>query len=85
MLIGTSKEINSILINNQMLKATDKPHKISNIFNTVFIDIGNKLAKNNIIFDNPIDENVPFNKNTYNNILNEKEPNKRYHLNIENS
>lgn len=53
-----SKEINSILINNQMLNATDEPHNISNIFNTFFINIGSKLAENNTVNDNPIGEIV---------------------------
>lgn len=46
-----------------MLNATDEPHKISNILNTFFIDIGHKLAEYNTINDNLIDEDVPFNEN----------------------
>jgi len=54
-----------------MLNAKVEPQKIANIFNT-FVDIGSKLAENNIIEDNPIEEVVPLNGNSYENIFNEK-------------
>jgi len=70
--VDKSKEINSILINKQKLNATVEPQKIANIFNTFFVDIGSKLAENNIVEDNPTEEVVSLNGNSYKNIFNEK-------------
>lgn len=67
-----AKEINSIQINKQILYATDEPQKIANIFNTFFVDIGSKLAENNIVEVNPIEEVIQLNGNSYDNIFNEK-------------
>ena len=70
--VDKAKEINSIQINKQILYATDEPQKIANIFNTFFVDIGSKLAENNIVEDNPIAEVIPLNGNSYDNIFNDK-------------
>jgi hypothetical protein len=49
-----------------MLNVTVEPQKIANIFNTFFVDIGSKLAENNIVEDNPTEEVVPLNGNIFN-------------------
>ncbi|KAF0762885.1 Uncharacterized protein FWK35_00007961 [Aphis craccivora] len=47
-----------------MLYATEEPQKIANIFNTFFVDIGSKLAENNIVEVNPIEEVIQLNGNS---------------------
>lgn len=59
------KEISSISVNNNIIYAKNEPYKVSNIFNTFFIEIGQKIAEKNIKHDNFRNEDVQY----YDNLL----------------
>lgn len=50
--VNSWKEIKSILINNRVINALDKPHAVSSFFNIFFTEIGKNTLENNTNFKN---------------------------------